>query len=198
MPPPALVVESTPPSGVTTTGATGIVANVAKGTAVMGVSSSGTGVKGVTDGTSPGGAGVVAIGSGRGFGLWAISNGTAPAVYAQGGATAPIFAEGSTNGAALELFNGGFTVSGTIRPAFLHTAAAGNITGIRTVISHPLLNGRSNAIVTASHVFDSLVGFVPGGIGVLYDAAAGRWSIFREDSLAMPVGARFNVIVFNQ
>ena len=135
---------------------------------------------------------------GRGFAILAQSNNNLPAIYASGSATSAITAQAGTNYSALELFGGGITVSGSTRPAFVHTAAAGNITGIRTVINHPLLNGRSNAIVTVSHVFDSAVGFVPGGIGVLYDAAAGRWSIFREDSLAMPVGARFNVIVFNQ
>jgi hypothetical protein len=109
-----------------------------------------------------------------------------------------VLASGGPLTPALQLDGGGVTVSGSTRPAFVHTAAAGNIIGIRTVINHPLLNGRSNAIVTASHVYDVAVGFIPGGIGVLYDAAAGRWSIVRQDSLAMPVGARFNVIVFNQ
>jgi hypothetical protein len=197
-PPPALMVESTPPTGVTLTGATGVAANVTRGAAVTGYSASDIGVMGASGGSRPGGAGVMAVGAGRAFALRAISNNALPAIYASGGTTAAISAEAGTDGSAVELFNGGITVSGTTRPAFVHTATVGNVVGARTVLDHPLLNNRFNAIATANYLYTGSVGFLAGGVALFYDSTAGRWSIMRSDGSAMPAGARFNVIVFNQ
>jgi len=197
-PPPAVMVESTPPTGVALTGATGLAANVTRGAAVAGYSADDIGVMGASGGESPGGAGVMAVGAGRAFALWAISNNALPAINASGGTTAAVFAEAGTDGSAVQLFNGGITVSGTTRPAFVHTATDANTVGSRTVIDHPLLNNRFNAITTANYLYTSSIGFLAGGVTLFYDSTAGRWSLMRSDGSAMPAGARFNVIVFNQ
>ena len=109
-----------------------------------------------------------------------------------------VVAETTLGTTALDVRNGALRVSGARRPAFLHTSTLANVIGTRTVLDHPFLNGQPTAIVTASRVYDSVVGFVAGGFSLLYDAGAARWSILREDGLAMPAGLRFNVIVFNQ
>jgi hypothetical protein len=197
-PPPALVVESTPPTGVTLTGASGVAANVTRGVAVAGYSAFGTGVIGASAGDTPGTAGVMAVGAGRAFALTAISNNNLPAINASGGSTSAIFAEAGSNASALELFNGGITLSGTTRPAFVHTTAAGTITGSRSVIDHPLLNNRPTAIATVNYLYTGSVGFLAGGVALFYDTSVGRWSVMRSDGSTMPAGARFNVIVFNQ
>lgn len=135
--------------------------------------------------------------SAEGIGLIGVSlSGTAvAAVSGSGTAIAARTVDATT---ALAIDNGSIRVAGTLRPAFIHTATVSNVTGSRTVVDHPFLNDRSNAIVTATYLYTASVGFLPGGASVFYDSAAGRWSIMRSDGSAMPAGARFNVIVFNQ
>ena len=124
------------------------------------------------------------------------SSGTAIAgVTASGTALAARTVDGAT---ALGIENGSIRVSGTTRPAFIHTATVSNITGSRSVVDHPFLNNRANAIVTATYLYTASVGFLTGGVSVFYDTAAGRWSIMRSDGSVMPANARFNVIVINQ
>lgn len=143
---------------------------------VIGVSTSGPGV----GGQSTDGPGVFG-GSDNGPGVRAVSFGTGPNI-------------------ALELHNGGIAVAGPLRPAFQHLAAAGNSSGNLTRIDHPLLNGVATAMVFVTHVY-----VVPGAsvyvvspVGVYYDAALSRWTIYREDLALMPAGAMFNVLVVNQ
>ena len=197
-PPPALVVESAVPSGVATPSSGGIVSNISRGDAIVAYVESGNAVSAATAGGLPGSAAVFAIAQGRAFAVRALSANDLPAVSAVGGNRSAISAEGGANNSALELFDGGITVSGTARPAFVHTSAVGNLFGTRTVLDHPLLNTRSNAIVVVSRIYTTAAGFVAGGFSTLYDVATGRWSILREDGLTMPAGLRFNVIVFNQ
>jgi hypothetical protein len=104
---------------------------------------------------------------------------------------------------ALELRGGGaLKVVGagvnTATPVFTHRAAAGNITGSETRIDHPLCNGRNNAILIITYNFN------PAGIaGTRNDRPFGlyytgtRWAIYNLDGTAMPVGAAYNVLVFN-
>ena len=92
-------------------------------------------------------------------------------------------------------------MSGGVRPAFVHVAAAANITGNLTRLDHPLLNGDPDALVFVAHLYQPAPGnvYVPGGVGVYFDASANRWTIFTENPLdSMPVGARFNVLVIKQ
>lgn len=197
-PPPALVVESAIPSGFPTPTSGGIVSNITRGDAVVANSTLGNGVSARTAGDLPGSAAVLAVGEGRGFAVYALSANDLPAVYASGGSTSAITAEGGTDNSALGLFNGGITVAGTVRPAFVHTSAAGTVIGTRTVLDHPLLNGAATAIVVVSRAYTAATGFIAGGFSTFYDTASARWSILREDGAAMPTGLRFNVIVFNQ
>jgi hypothetical protein len=71
--------------------------------------------------------------------------------------------------------------------SFVHTTATGNTVAHRTylAITNP------NVIVVVSHNAQSL--FVPA-VGVLYDN--NQWNILREDGLDMPLGEKFNVMVY--
>jgi len=140
-------------------------------------------------------AGIVGVSDLLGVGGYS-SVGTAVSGLTLGGTA--VVAETTLGTTALDVRNGSMRVSGTRRPAFVHTSTVANIIGTRTVVDHPFLNARPTAIVTVSRVYDSVLGFVPGGFSVLYDTGAARWSILREDGVAMPAGMRFNVIVFNQ
>ncbi len=197
-PPPALVVEGPVPAAIPNVGYAGVLSTTTSGNAIVGLSDNGYGVVASTGGGSPGTAGLIATNGGRGFAIHALSGNDLPAIYAVGGNTAAITAEGGADNSALELFGGGITVSGVVRPAFVHTSAVGNVIGTRTVLDHPLLNAKPNAIVVVSRIYTTATGFVAGGFSTFYDSAAGRWSILKEDGATMPTGLRFNVIVFNQ
>jgi hypothetical protein len=71
--------------------------------------------------------------------------------------------------------------------SFVHTTSAGNIDGNVTYlgITDP------NAIIIASQNWQSK--YIPA-VGIWYDGS--QWAIFREDQVAMPVGEKFNVIVY--
>jgi hypothetical protein len=84
------------------------------------------------------------------------------------------------------------------KSAFIHTATPASISGNRTLLSSPLLNGRPKAIVLVTQSFN------PNGIGGIYnDHQVGvryypsikRWGIVNEDGSAMTKGASFNVLV---
>src|SRR5690242_4399098 len=108
-------------------------------------------------------------------------------------------------GIALLIVSGSF-VSST-RPAFAsgsgaylyaHTAASANTSGDYTLIDNPVSNNNPNAIifVTASwNPGGTYTGFDNHQVGVWYNAWAGKWGIFNEDTTNMPIGASFNVYV---
>ena len=79
---------------------------------------------------------------------------------------------------------------------YVHTVDAGNIDGFRTVLDHPMLNGRPDAMVYVTQNFN------PGGsggvynpehVGVVYSPTTERWSLYNESGADMPMGASFNV-----
>ncbi len=79
---------------------------------------------------------------------------------------------------------------------FVHTATTNNITLDHTAIDNPLTNGNPNAILLVTQNFN------PGNVGGSSDDHplgveyfSGKWWIYNEDLVAMPVGAAFNVIV---
>lgn len=82
---------------------------------------------------------------------------------------------------------------------FLHKATLANVTGNTTLMNNPLINGNPNAVLIVTQSWNpggaSSGVYNPTDVGVLYDAARGRWRIFNEDSTAMPLGAAFNVFV---
>jgi hypothetical protein len=80
---------------------------------------------------------------------------------------------------------------------FVHKATAANITAGLTTIDYPLTNGNPNAIILVTPNWNP--GGVVGGmyddhpIGVYY--VSGKWGIFNQDGVAMPVDAAFSVFV---
>ncbi len=82
---------------------------------------------------------------------------------------------------------------------FVVTADAGNTQFNLVRIDHPSCNGQPDAMVFANQVVN------PGGgpivyndspIGVYYDGS--HWTVFNEDTNAMPLGASFNVVVADE
>lgn len=80
-------------------------------------------------------------------------------------------------------------------PVFKHVASRANIVGHVTYIDHPMCNGDPTAMLFITHDWGTAGPYVTRATGVWYDRGRGQWSIFHEDSSAMPVGAIFNVLV---
>jgi hypothetical protein len=87
-------------------------------------------------------------------------------------------------------------VASTNAHTFVQTATAGNIVSNWTVISNPLLDGRPDAVITATQNWN------PGGgagiynnhpIGVWYDGS--HWAVFNQDLAAMTTNAHFNISI---
>ena len=83
----------------------------------------------------------------------------------------------------------------------LHTATAGNIDAVRTVIDHPGANDNSSAVILITQ--NATPGGVPGAshdhpIGLGYNSLTGRWSIFNWDGAAMSAGTAFNFVIVGQ
>jgi len=98
---------------------------------------------------------------------------------------------GSTNGTALAV-SGPIKVIGTRPAAFIHTTS-GSGSHI-TVIDHPSTNDNPTAILFVTQHWETV--YNPHEVGVYY--FNGRWRIFNEDFVDLPVGAMFNVLVINQ
>jgi hypothetical protein len=100
---------------------------------------------------------------------------------------------GANNAIALELSNGYIKVSGASKTVYVHTSAAGNVVQNRTILSYPGM--AATDIVIATHNFSAV--WLKGGYGVWWNGNA--WTIYNEDqTLNMPVGENFNVIVIKQ
>ena len=85
------------------------------------------------------------------------------------------------------------------RTGFVHRAAAGNIINNWTLIDHPQCNGKKDALLLITANWN------PGGKGGTYNNHAlgvwyteGRWSIFNQDRMPLPIGAAFNVLIAEQ
>ena len=78
---------------------------------------------------------------------------------------------------------------------FVHTSTSGSISYNYTVIDHPLTNNNPNAVLLVTQNFSAAGGsaFNDHRLGVWYNGSA--WSIFNQDSAAMPVHASFNITV---
>lgn len=100
-------------------------------------------------------------------------------------------------GTALEISNGGLKVSGSVRPAFVHTTDGGNTSGDSSCISHPLTNDRPDALVFVTHRWGGSGVNVPT-VGVYYDNEWRGWCVFTENGAGMPHGVPFNVLVVSQ
>jgi hypothetical protein len=162
--------------------------NAGGGAGVQGESTfvTGIGVQGFAIGAS--GVGV------EGFGVGANATG--------------VKAVGPAAGAALEL-DGAIKVSGSNKTAFVHEATVASkvvpscVNTQCTFIDNPLTNGDPNAmlIITQRYNVGSSLGGVynDNPVGVWYEPSLQKWTIFNEDpTVAMPTGARFNVLVIKQ
>jgi serine/threonine protein kinase len=84
--------------------------------------------------------------------------------------------------------------------AFVHRAAADNISSNSTYLDDPLANGNPDSfiIVTPNWNPDGTGTYNDHPIGVWYDSGSGRWAIFNQDREEMPEGAAFNVVVWDE
>jgi len=89
----------------------------------------------------------------------------------------------------------------TLGAAFVHRATPENISANSTYLDNPLINDDPNVVLYVTQNWN------PGGdagtyndhpIGVWYDSSTQRWAIFNQDREAMPEGAAFNVVVFEE
>jgi hypothetical protein len=178
--------------------------------------SSGTGVFGVSSAPSPAilNAGVVGNNWSTGASAYGVigrssgstgagtvgytSNATAGLLgYANSTSTGPAIKSTSLAGSSqvgLELENGAIKVSGTNRTVFQHVATAGNITANETVIPNTTLANSATDLLIITPFYDGV--YMNAPIGVYF--SAGTWRIFRQDLAAMPINAKFNVLVVKQ
>lgn len=83
---------------------------------------------------------------------------------------------------------------------YTHSATAGNISGNWTEISHPFLDGNPDAMFVYTHNWGS--SGEPSN--VILDHTTGawytgtNWAIFNEDLAPMPVGAEFDLLIFDE
>jgi hypothetical protein len=120
------------------------------------------------------------------IGVWYNSSAQKWAVYNQDRADMPV-------GAAFNVL-----VVPASASVFTVTASASNTAGNYTFIDSPLTNNNPNAIVfiTANYNPGDLGNiYNDHATGVWYDTAVGKWSIYNQDLVDMPVGAAFNVLV---
>jgi hypothetical protein len=94
----------------------------------------------------------------------------------------------------LELDNGAIKVSGANRTVFQHTATAGNTLSNETEIPNTSFANAATDMIIITPVWDGI--YVNAPIGVYFSGST--WRIFRQDLAAMPVGAKFNVLVIKQ
>ena len=70
---------------------------------------------------------------------------------------------------------------------------AGNTSGSTMTLDHPLLNGKGKLNPILTQRWTAVYNDHP--VGVQYNESTGRWQIRNEDFAAIPVGARFNVLI---
>lgn len=178
---------------------TGVIGRGSVGVYGLGDSGQFVGVFGESDiaigvlGETKSGAGIEGIARTTGIGI---------AGYAHQASGAGVHAEGSGisaagQGTALRITRGAISVPGaglnSLTPVFIHKAVAGNINGHTTAIDHPLTNNDPTAILFVTPNFAAGNVFSPHPVGVTY--SSGKWLIFNEDIVAMPVNVAFNVLV---
>lgn len=104
---------------------------------------------------------------------------------------------------ALFAANAGSGIAGaTTTSVFTVTSTAANISSNYVMIDNPSTNNNPNAIVLVTHDYESLgLGvYLNKAVGVFYNYSgpfANKWGVYLEDRTGMPVGVKFNVLVFN-
>jgi hypothetical protein len=163
---------------------------------------SSAGVRGINNGTAGSGIGVYGSQDGSGWGVY----GQTPdgrGVYGNSGTGTGVYGISSTgtggrfssvSGVALEV-DGKIQVGGSAPAAFEWTVTGASIDcagDFCTNIDNPATNGFPDAILIVTHRY---AGYNPHPVGVNY--VGGKWRIYNEDTAAMPVGTKFNVLVIH-
>jgi hypothetical protein len=146
-------------------------------------------------------SGVDGYHAGSGWGVY----GHAPAgigVYGVADATGPfnagVWAKNENNqGAALVVDNGSIRVKdagiGTPTAAFIHEATAENSSMPYTVINNVQCNGDPDALLFVTERLSLAINGRP--VYVSYELTSQRWRIYNTILDAIPIGAKFNVLV---
>ena len=160
---------------------------------------SSAGVRGINEGTGGSGIGVHGTQEGSGWGVYGETPG-GRGVYGSSSSGTGVYGTStsgnggffsSSSGDALEV-SGRIKVSGGTPAAFVHTvSAAGSHV---SVIDNPATNGNPTAIVMVTQFWTAVYNAHP--IGVYY--TSGKWAIFNEDIVDLPLNAKFNVLVINR
>ncbi|MCA8953849.1 MAG: hypothetical protein KDE27_30330 [Planctomycetes bacterium] len=100
----------------------------------------------------------------------------------------------SANAAGVAMSNAARLVIDPVSDTFWHTAFSGNTTANWTVLDEPTINGRPDAVFLAQQHDD---GNWASDCGVWYNDSIARWTIFRENTSAMPSGSKFMVLLPN-
>jgi hypothetical protein len=161
-----------------------------------------------------GSAGSLLSGSGvGGYGVYGVNNnsGGAGGFFENNSSSSNSYAvkaksSSSLNTAALLEGNGGSGIaveidgaikvnsSATNKPFFTHLTSAANIVGNSTLLTYPNPASTDIVIVTSNWTAGPVYNNHP--IGVYF--TSGKWAIFNQDLVAMPVGTAFNVMVIRQ
>ncbi len=175
------------------------------------------GVRGLNNGTSGNGIGVIGYQAGSGWGVYgetptgvgvyglttnttAVSSGVRGETKSTNGIGVEARYSGTGVGIALEIDNGGIRVAGVNKAAFVHTATAANKLSLNgTDITNPMCDGDATAILIVTQKLNpSGLVYNNSPIGVYYNTIRSKWEIFNENNVAIPTNAQFNVLVIKQ
>jgi len=145
----------------------------------------------LTQNWNPGGV-LIGTSNNHAVGLWYDTSVQEWAIFNEDSATMPLGAS----------FNVAATLPSALpQEAFVQTATTNNTSYNSTCINNPYLDGSNVQVAWTTPVWNP-VGVASQGpiitdpLGVWYDKALAQWCIFDETSNPMPVGASFNVFVF--
>jgi hypothetical protein len=88
---------------------------------------------------------------------------------------------------------------GPTTTAFVHTSTSDNSQTNVTYIDNPATNGKPDAKLVVTHVYDAVNRKYDHTLGVFYNPSdsglgAQQWCIYNEDATDMPAGLTFDVI----
>lgn len=207
-------------SSASITNGTGAISGVTGVFGYIATSSAGAhsaGVRGINNGGGFNSAGVTGYQAGSGYGVY----GETPSGFGvYGRSTEPDHAgvgvrgeahgfgagvearySGSGVGTALQIINGSIKLSGNNRAAFVHTATLANKIGVNsTEIDNVMCNNDPDCFLFVTQKLnpDALSAYNNSPVGVAYNAAKNKWTIFNENSASITTNAQFNILVIKQ
>jgi hypothetical protein len=176
------------------------------------------GVRGINNSGGYTSAGVIGYqaGSGRGvygetpsgFGVYGFASepdhvgvGVRGETLANYGAGVEAAYSGTGVGTALKIDNGTIMVAGINKAAFVHTATVANKIGVNsTEIDNVMCNNDPDCFLFVTQKQNPAVpsAYNNSPVGVSYNAAKNKWTIFNENSASITTNAQFNVLVIKQ